>query len=108
MERAGRQGQDIITLVFGPRTTIEDRPMGSKGAPPPDLPPLAEASAEAARIQAGLGREQLAFAREQYDRSAPILEGIANQQMAAQSEQMAQARDYYDYQRDTIGHLNVD
>lgn len=75
--------------------------MGSKGAPPPDYTPLAEASAEAARIQAGLGREQLAFAREQYDRSAPILEGIANQQMAAQNEQMAQARDYYNYQRDT-------
>ena len=75
--------------------------MGSKGAPPPDYAPLAEASAEAARIQAGLGREQLAFAREQYDRSAPIMESIANQQMAAQSEQMAQARDYYNYQKDT-------
>jgi hypothetical protein len=75
--------------------------MGSKGAPPPDYTPLAEASAEAARIQAGLGRDQLAFAREQYDRSAPILEGIAQQQMAAQNEQMAQARDYYNYQRDT-------
>lgn len=75
--------------------------MGSKGAPPPDYAPLAEASAEAARIQAGLGREQLAFAREQYDRSAPLLESIANQQMAAQNEQMAQARDYYNYQRDT-------
>ena len=75
--------------------------MGSKGAPPPDYTPLANASKEAAQIQAGLGREQLAFAREQYDRSAPILERIANQQMAAQDEQMAQARDYYDYQRDT-------
>jgi len=75
--------------------------MGSKGAPPPDYSPLAQASKEAAEIQAALGREQLAFAREQYDRSAPILEGIANQQMAAQGEQMAQARDYYDYQRDT-------
>jgi len=75
--------------------------MGSKGAPPPDYEPLAQASAEAARIQAGLGQDQLAFAREQYDRSAPILEGIANQQMAAQSEQMAQARDYYNYQKDT-------
>ena len=75
--------------------------MGSKGAPPPDYAPLAAASAEAARIQAGLGREQLAFAREQYDRSAPILEAISQQQMAAQNEQMAQARDYYDYRRDT-------
>jgi hypothetical protein len=76
--------------------------MGSKGAPPPDYTPLAEASKEAAAIQAGLGREQLAFAREQYDRSAPILEGIANQQIAAQNEQMDQARDYYNYQRDTF------
>lgn len=75
--------------------------MGKSNPPPPDYTPVAEASAEAARIQADLGREQLDFAREQYDRSAPILEGIANQQMAAQSEQMDQARDYYNYQRDT-------
>lgn len=75
--------------------------MGKSSPPPPDYTPLAEASAEAARIQAGLGRDQLAFAREQYDRSAPILERIANQQMAAQDEQMAQARDYYNYQQDT-------
>ena len=75
--------------------------MGSKGAPPPDYQPLADASADAARIQAGLGRDQLAFAREQYDRSAPVLEQIANQQIAAQDEQMSQARDYYNYQKDT-------
>ncbi len=75
--------------------------MGKNTVAAPDYAPLAEASAEAARIQTGLGREQLDFARQQYDRSAPILEGIANQQMAAQDEQMAQARDYYNYQRDT-------
>ena len=75
--------------------------MGSKGAPPPDYTPLANASAQAASIQAGLGRDQLAFAREQYDRTAPMLERIANQQMSAQDEQMAQARDYYNYQQDT-------
>ena len=75
--------------------------MGKSNPPPPDYTPLAEASAEAARIQADLGRQQLDFAREQYDRSAPLLEGIANQQMQAQSEQMDQARDYYNYQRDT-------
>lgn len=73
--------------------------MGKNQVAAPDYGPLAEASAEAARIQAGLGREQLAFAREQYDRSAPILENIANQQIAAQDEQMSQARDYYDYQK---------
>ena len=75
--------------------------MGKNKIAAPDYAPLAEASAEAARIQAGLGREQLAFAKQQYDRSAPILEGIARQQVDAQNEQMAQARDYYNYQRDT-------
>lgn len=75
--------------------------MGKSSPPPPDYTPLAEASLEAARIQGELGRDQLDFAREQYDRSAPLLEGIANQQMQAQSEQMDQARDYYNYQRDT-------
>ena len=75
--------------------------MGKQRISPPDYTPLAEASAEAARIQTGLGREQLAFAQQQYNRSAPILESIARQQMAAQNEQMAQARDYYNYQRDT-------
>ena len=75
--------------------------MGKNTVEAPDYAPLAEASAEAARIQAGLGREQLQFAREQYDRTAPILQSIADQQMAAQAEQMQQARDYYDYQTST-------
>lgn len=75
--------------------------MGKSSPPPPDYAPLAQASKEAAEIQAGLGREQLAFAREQYNRSAPQLEAVANQQMQAQREQMDQARDYYNYQQDT-------
>ena len=75
--------------------------MGKNTVQAPDYAPLAEASAEAARIQSELGREQLDFAREQYDRTAPMLESIANQQMAAQAEQMQQARDYYDYQTST-------
>jgi len=73
----------------------------SNPTPAPDYQPLADASRAAMESQTQLGRDQLAFAREQYDRSAPILEGIANQQMTAQSEQMAQARDYYNYQKDT-------
>ncbi len=76
--------------------------MGKSSPPPPDYTPLAEASAESARIMAGVGDRQLAFAKEQYDRSAPIMERVAEQQMAAQSEQMAQARDYYSYQTDTF------
>ena len=74
--------------------------MGKNNVEAPDYAPLAEASAEAARIQAGLGREQLAFAKDQYERTAPMLENIANQQMQAQKEQMDQARDYYQYRKD--------
>lgn len=76
--------------------------MGKSNPPPPDYTPMAEASAESARIMAKLGQQQLDFARDQYDRAAPIMERIANQQMAAQNEQMAQARDYYNYQQNTF------
>lgn len=76
--------------------------MGKKSnPPPPDYSPLAEASAESARIMGDLGRDQLAFAKDQYERSAPILESIANQQIAAQQQQMTQAQDYYNYQQET-------
>ena len=77
--------------------------MGKKSnPPPPDYTPVAQASAEAARIQGELGREQLAFAREQYNRTAPVLDQIAQQQIAAQQQQMSQAQDYYDYQQQTF------
>ena len=76
--------------------------MGKSSPPPPDYTPLADASAESARIMGKLGDDQLAFAKQQYDRSQPLLERVANQQMAAQSEQMSQARDYYNYQQDTF------
>jgi hypothetical protein len=77
--------------------------MGKKSnPPPPDYTPLANASAEAARIQGELGREQLAFAREQYEANAPLLQEIAGLQMDAQQQQMDQAKDYYDYQVDTF------
>jgi hypothetical protein len=76
--------------------------MGKSNPPPPDYTPLAEASGEAARIQGQLGRDQLAFAKEQYERSAPLLQGIAQNQIDAQTQQMAQAKDYYDYQVNTF------
>lgn len=75
--------------------------MGGKSAPAPDYGPLAQASKEAAEVQAGLGREQLAFARQQYAELSPVLRGIAAQQQAAQQEQMRQAQEYYDYQMQT-------
>lgn len=75
--------------------------MGKNSAPPPDYTPLAEASAESARIMGELGQDQLAFARQQYDDTLPTLQNIADQQIAAQNEQLRQGRDYYDYSVDT-------
>jgi len=74
--------------------------MGGKSAKAPDYTPLAQASKEAAEVMAGLGREQLGFARQQYEELSPILKDIAQQQMAAQGQQMEQAGDYYQYMRD--------
>jgi hypothetical protein len=49
-----------------------------------------------------LGREQLQFARDQYAEMKPFTTRLATSLADAQQEQMAQARDYYDYQRDTF------
>jgi len=76
--------------------------MGKNSAPPPDYRPMAEASEESARLMAGLGREQLGFARQQYAEMSPLLRQIADQQSEAQKEQMQQARDYYRYQMETF------
>jgi len=76
--------------------------MGKSSAPPPDYAPLASASKESAQIMAGLGKEQLGFARQQYAEMSPLLRQIAEQQRAAQDEQMRQARDYYRYQTETF------
>jgi hypothetical protein len=67
--------------------------MGGKPAPPPDYGPLAQASKESAQIMAGLGREQLDFSKLQYEEMKPLAQRIADQQMAAQEEQMGMARE---------------
>jgi hypothetical protein len=66
--------------------------MGGKSSPPPpDYGPMQQ-----------LGEQQLAFAQRQYEELKPTLTGIANQQIAAQQQQMGQAADYYKYQTDTF------
>jgi hypothetical protein len=91
-----------------PERAFQKRPFGGmtleggKSAPPPDYGPLARSSQESAEIMAGLGREQLGFARQQYADLAPIIRGVADQQAQAQDEQMRQARDYYDYAQQTF------
>jgi hypothetical protein len=66
--------------------------MGGKSSPPPPDYTGMEA----------LGREQLAFSRQQYADMLPLAQRVAKQQMDAQDQQMRQAQDYYDYQRKTF------
>lgn len=76
--------------------------MGKNSAPAPDYGPLAQASKESAEIMAGLGRDQLNFGREQYESVKPLMDRIANAQIAAQEEQMDMARNYFGYQQSTF------
>lgn len=75
--------------------------MGGKRSEAPDYSQLAKASEESARIMAGLGREQLDFAKQQYGDVKPFLEEVSGLQAEAQRQQMEQAQDYYNYMRDT-------
>ena len=65
--------------------------MGGKSQPAPDYGPMQQ-----------IGREQLAFAKQQYAEMKPLAERVYGQQMAAQEQQMRQAQDYYDYQKNTF------
>lgn len=65
--------------------------MGGKSQPAPDYGPMRE-----------LGEKQLAFAERQYAELKPLAERVAASQIAAQEEQMRQAREYYDYQTGTF------
>jgi hypothetical protein len=66
--------------------------MGGKSSPPPPDYSGMEA----------LGREQLAFAKQQYADIKPLAERVAQSQMDAQAQQMQQAKEYYDYQTQTF------
>jgi hypothetical protein len=71
----------------------------SSDAPDPvDYTPLANASKESAEIMAKLGREQLDFSKQQYEENKPVLQQIADSQLALQDETLKQGKDYYDYQ----------
>lgn len=65
--------------------------MGGKSAPAPDYSGMES-----------VAREQLRFSQQQYRDMLPIGRQIAEQQIAAQEQQMRQGQDYYDYQMDTF------
>lgn len=65
--------------------------MGGKSQPAPDYSGMER-----------VAREQLRFSQQQYQDMKPIVSQIAEQQIAAQDQQMTQAADYYQYQQDTF------
>jgi len=76
--------------------------MGGKSASAPDYTELAAASREAVAAGERLGNRQLDFSEQQYAELSPIFREIAAGQIAAQDEQLAQARDYYQYMQETF------
>jgi hypothetical protein len=76
--------------------------MGGKSAPAPDYSAMARATEKGIEVAERLGTRQMDFAQRQYEELKPTLMRIAEQQMAAQEQQMGQAKDYYDYQTRTF------
>jgi hypothetical protein len=94
-------GAGLLSTVFG----------SSKASKASKAATKAQAAASAAMTRATnratdmsykLGSEQLAFSKQMYDESIPIRDKVVGLQMQSQQQQMDQARDYYDYQRETF------
>lgn len=94
--------KEAVRDGVNPQVAAQESVVWKKNSSAPDYTPMAQASKEAAEIMAGLGEKQLAFAQSQYAENAPLMRQIANQQMAAQQQQMQQAQDYYNYQQRTF------
>ena len=75
--------------------------MGGKSSAP-NYGALAQASTEAAQIMADLGYAQLDFNQQQYEAALPFVQQIAQTQVDAQQQQMAQAADYYNYYKQNV------
>lgn len=67
------------------------------GGDAPDYTPVAQASEEAARIAAELGRQQLDEARYQYDNNMAIARPVVETQLGIMRQTAEQGKDYYDY-----------
>lgn len=66
-----------------------------------DFRDLAQVGREGLSAAKQLANRQLAFTEQQYAEFSPIAREIAQNQIAAQEEQLRQAQDYYQYQVDT-------
>jgi hypothetical protein len=77
--------------------------MGKKAPKAPDYTPLANASNAAAQMGYQLGREQLDFARQQYDDLRPLFDQITQAQISAQDETTRMGRESFDRQKSFWG-----
>jgi len=76
--------------------------MSKKGNDAPDYAPLANASQAATDKMTALGEKQLAFSQQQFDANNPFMQDIAQKQGLMMDQQMAQGKDYYDYNKATF------
>ena len=76
--------------------------MGKKNNAAPDYTPLANASNAANAKMSQLGQDQLDFAKKQYETNNPLMQDIARKQGLAMDQQLAQGKDYYDYNKSTF------
>ena len=76
--------------------------MGKKNNEAPDYTPLANASNAANERMSQLGQDQLDFSKKQYEQNNPLMQDIARKQGLAMDQQMAQGKDYFDYNKSTF------
>jgi hypothetical protein len=70
-----------------------------KDSDPPDYSAVAQASTEAAKIMADLGREQLAENKRQYENNMRVTEPVVAAQLGLMNQQQVQGDDYYNYMK---------
>ncbi len=68
----------------------------------PDYTALANAAENATAVMGDLGQQQIDFSERMYNENSPLLRDIATKQGAMMDQQMAQGKDYYDYQVNTF------
>ncbi|TDP63157.1 hypothetical protein [Roseateles toxinivorans] len=73
--------------------------LGGDAPPPPDYTPMANASAETARLSAEMSQKQLDEAKRQYDNNMGIARPIVDAQLQVMQQGLAQGQDYYDYMK---------
>lgn len=97
-----RRFNEALLMGMSPEVADKSAPLYKKDAPAPDYTPLIQASREASQVMERLGNRQLNFAEKQFAAMNPLIQRIGRTQASAMDQQMAQARDYYNYNKETF------